>query len=132
MRAARAKSQFKDIAYKDLNPKFEPAEEVSPHFSMQRISDFYYGWCAAAADINHDGVLDIISGPFYYLGPDYTERREFTAGANLQSQQPVFAGHGQLRLRFHGRRLAGYSDGRSAADLPVCEPARRIAPLGSL
>jgi hypothetical protein len=70
---------FKEIAYKDLNPKFEPAEAVSPHFRMQRINDFYYGWCAAAADINHDGILDVISGPFYYTGPDYTMRREFTA-----------------------------------------------------
>ena len=70
--------RFKDIAYKDLNAKFEPKEEVSSHFRMQRISDFYYGWCAAAADINHDGVLDVISGPFYFLGPDYTTRREFT------------------------------------------------------
>ena len=43
--------RFRDIGYKDLNPKFEPKEEVSPHFRMQRISDFYYGWCAAAGDI---------------------------------------------------------------------------------
>jgi len=71
--------RFKDVSYKDLNPKFEPKEDVSPHFRMQRISDFYYGWCAAAADINRDGVLDVISGPFYFLGPDYTQRREFTA-----------------------------------------------------
>jgi hypothetical protein len=71
--------QFKNVGYKDLNPKFEPKEEVSPHFRMQRLSDFYYGWCAAAADINRDGVLDIISGPFYYIGPDFTERHEFTA-----------------------------------------------------
>jgi hypothetical protein len=74
-----AESQFKEVSYKDLNPKLEPTEQVSPHFRMQRINDFYYGWCAAAADINRDGVLDIVSGPFYFLGPDYTERREFTA-----------------------------------------------------
>jgi hypothetical protein len=71
--------RYKDVSYKDLNPKFEPKEIVSKNFTMQRISDFYYGWCAAAADINHDGIMDIVSGPFYYLGPDYTERREFTA-----------------------------------------------------
>src|SRR5204863_6993730 len=71
--------QFKEVSFKDLNSKFEPKEEVSPHFWMQRISDFYYRWCAAAAGINRDGVLDVISGPFFYLGPDYTERREFTA-----------------------------------------------------
>ena len=44
---------------------------------MTRVSDFYYGWSAAAADINKDGVLDIVSGPFYYLGPSYTERRSY-------------------------------------------------------
>jgi len=71
-------SQFKEIGYKDLNLKFEPKEEVSPHFKMQRINDFYYGWCAAVADINRDGIPDIVSGGFYYLGPDYTHRREFT------------------------------------------------------
>jgi hypothetical protein len=69
---------FKDIAYKDLNTKYEPTEQVSPHFKMQRISDFYYGWCAAVADINRDGSPDIVSGGFYYLGPDYTLRKEFT------------------------------------------------------
>ena len=46
---------------------------------MQRINDFYYAWGAAAADINHDGMLDVVAGPFYYLGPDYTDRHEFTA-----------------------------------------------------
>jgi hypothetical protein len=71
--------RYKDVSYKDINPKYEPKEMVSTNFTMQRISDFYYGWCAAAADINHDGILDIVSGPFYYLGPDYTERHEFTA-----------------------------------------------------
>lgn len=71
--------RFKEVSYKDLNSRFEPKETVSRNFQMQRINDFYYGWCAAAADVNHDGVLDVISGPFYYLGPDFTERREFTA-----------------------------------------------------
>ena len=33
-------------------------------------------WSAAAADVNHDGILDIIAGPFYYLGPDYRVSRE--------------------------------------------------------
>ena len=82
--------RFKELAYKDLNPKFEPQEEVSPHFRMQRISDFYYAWCAAAADINRDGVLDVIAGPFYYLGPDYTERREFT-GARTYNPSNQFS-----------------------------------------
>ncbi len=71
--------RYKDLALKDLNPKVEPKEQVSKSFRMQRLNDFYYGWCAAVADINQDGVNDVISGPFYFLGPDYTERHEFTA-----------------------------------------------------
>ena len=73
-----AEVRFKDVAFKDLRIKEEPAEQVSSNFRMQRISDFYYGWSAAAADFNHDGILDIAAGPYIYLGPDYTEREEFT------------------------------------------------------
>lgn len=94
--------EFKDLAYKDLNPKFEPKEEVSPHFQMQRISDFYYGWCAAAADINHDGVLDVISGPFYYLGPNYTERREFTAARTYNPSNQFSQGMVNFAYDFTG------------------------------
>ena len=69
--------RFKDVAWKDLNAAVQPKEEVSSRYTMTRVSDFYYGWSAAAADINKDGVLDIVSGPFYYLGPSYTERRSY-------------------------------------------------------
>ena len=71
---------FKDVAYKDLMHKSEPVEKLSSHFRMQRISDFYYAWCTAVADINHDGIPDIIAAPFYYLGPNFTERREYKPG----------------------------------------------------
>jgi hypothetical protein len=94
--------QFKDVSYKDLNPKFEPKEEVSQHFRMQRISDFYYGWCAAAADINRDGILDVISGPFYYLGPDYTERREFTAARTYNPSNQFSQGMVNFAYDFTG------------------------------
>ncbi len=67
---------FKDLAYKDLAMKKDPLEKVSPRFRMQRLSPFYYGWSADAADFNRDGKLDIVSGPFIYFGPDYTTSRE--------------------------------------------------------
>ncbi|MCU1324977.1 MAG: hypothetical protein JWN34_347 [Bryobacterales bacterium] len=77
--AGTGEVRFKDISIKDLNVKSEPAEKVSQHFRMQQLNDFFYSWGATTGDINHDGVQDVISGPFYYLGPDYTDRREFTA-----------------------------------------------------
>ncbi len=69
--------EFKDVGFKDLSRKTEPEEKISSHFRMQRISDFYYSWCPAVADINHDGIPDIVAPPFYYLGPNFTERHEF-------------------------------------------------------
>jgi hypothetical protein len=71
--------RFRDVATKDLNRKTEPAAQVSSHFRMQQLNDFFYSWGASVGDINRDGIPDVIAGPFYYLGPDYTERHEFTA-----------------------------------------------------
>ena len=68
--------RFKNIAYKDLNRRLVPKEQVSDHFRMQRLDELYYSWSAAVADVNRDGILDVIAGPLYYLGPDYTEARE--------------------------------------------------------
>lgn len=68
--------RFKQVEVKDLGRRVRPKEQVGSRFRMQHISDFYYGWSAAAADINHDGILDVVAGPFYYLGPDYTVSRE--------------------------------------------------------
>ena len=71
-----AKSVSNKSNSKILGRRVLPDEKVSSRFRMQRISDFYYAWSAAAADINHDGILDIVAGPFYYLGPDYQVSRE--------------------------------------------------------
>lgn len=68
---------FQDVAFKDLARKIDPEEKVSSNFRLRRISDFYYAWCTAVADINHDGIPDVVAPPFYYLGPNFTERREF-------------------------------------------------------
>jgi hypothetical protein len=80
--------RYKDISYKDLNrrPVFE--EQLSPRFSMKRLDDFFYAWDVAVGDFNHDGILDINAGPYIYLGPNFTERREIYLGQTInQSTQ---------------------------------------------
>jgi hypothetical protein len=72
--------RYKDVAWKDINRVVEEPEKVSDRFTMRHISSMYYGWSAAASDINKDGALDIVSGPFYYLGPTYLERRVYREG----------------------------------------------------
>jgi hypothetical protein len=68
--------RFKDVSFKDLNSRGEEIEQVSKNFRMQRISDYFYSRGATAGDFNHDGILDIASGPYIYLGPSFTERKE--------------------------------------------------------
>ena len=84
--------RFKDVSFKDLVRKVEPVERISSRFRMQRISDYYYAWCTSVADINRDGTPDVVAPPFYYLGPNFTERREFMAGQtyNVSTQ---YTGH---------------------------------------
>lgn len=68
--------RFKDVAYKDISIRFTPKEKSSPRFRVERISDFYYSWGADAADFNRDGQLDIVSGPYIYFGPSFTNYKE--------------------------------------------------------
>jgi hypothetical protein len=69
---------FKNVGYKDIAFKKMPAEVVGAGFRKQEISPFYYGWSADAADFNHDGKMDIVSGAYIYFGPDFTVRREIS------------------------------------------------------
>lgn len=82
--------RFKDIAYKDLATRTWPKEQLSSRFRMQQLSPFYYGWSSAAADFNHDGIMDVASGAYYYAGPDYNTSHEiYPAQAyNASTQYP--------------------------------------------
>ena len=68
--------RFKDVSFKDLNGRALPAEQTSTRFRMQQLDEFFYTWGAGVGDLNRDGILDVVAGPYYYLGPDYTSRRE--------------------------------------------------------
>ncbi len=74
------KVEFKDLAVGDLGLQVRQPEVTSSDFRKQTLNDFYYGWGQDAADFNHDGKLDIVSGPFIYYGPDFTKFREVFRG----------------------------------------------------
>ena len=90
---------FKDLAYKDLGVKEAPPEQTSSHFKMQRLDEFYYSWGVTAADINRDGVMDLVAGPYYYLGPDYTKRREIYA-ASTYSPSTQYSGQSWINFAY--------------------------------
>ena len=84
--------RFKEISVRDLAPKVEQAEKTSSRFKMLRLNEFYYGWSAAAADFNHDGVMDVTAGPLLYLGPNFTERREFAISQTFNPSNQYASG----------------------------------------
>src|SRR5213082_2872102 len=53
--------------------------EDSRSFKRIQLSDQF--WCEGASfgDLNNDGVNDIISGPWWWEGPDFKKRHEIYA-----------------------------------------------------
>jgi hypothetical protein len=90
--------RFRDVAYNDLSLKEVAHETVSPNFRMMRLTPFYYSFASATADFDRDGTTDVVSGPFIFLGPDYTRKREFylalptRPGVDFSSNWLEFAG----------------------------------------
>ena len=68
--------RYRAIETKDLGRRVFSDEQVGTAFRLQRLNDFYDAWSATAADVNRDGVLDVVAGPHYFLGPDYRVSRE--------------------------------------------------------
>jgi len=53
------------------------AEECVLHsFKKQQLTDKFWSEGAHTADFNRDGKGDIVSGPFWYAGPDFQKRHE--------------------------------------------------------
>jgi hypothetical protein len=53
------------------------AETRTPHFRKQILTDKYYCDGITAGDINRDGKMDIVAGPFWYEGPGFTTKHAF-------------------------------------------------------
>ena len=53
------------------------AQGHAPVFRKIQITDKFWSEGAACADFNHDGKMDIVSGPFWYEGPDFKARHQY-------------------------------------------------------
>lgn len=49
------------------------APEADGSWKTKQISRFFWAEGAAAADVDRDGHEDILSGPYWYAGPDFTK-----------------------------------------------------------
>jgi len=53
------------------------AQQGTPTFHKIVVTDKFWSEGADIADFNHDGKMDIVSGPFWYEGPDFKIRHEY-------------------------------------------------------
>ena len=65
--------RVKDVVVTDLlRPAAGVAAEVtSPNFRRIQLTDRFYAEGISAGDINRDGNMDALTGPYAYLGPDF-------------------------------------------------------------
>ena len=43
----------------------------------RKLSPVFYGEGAYFGDFNRDGAIDVVSGPFWYAGPEFSEKHEY-------------------------------------------------------
>lgn len=58
------------------------AQSSVPAFQKIQITPQFWSEGASYADFNHDGKMDIVSGPFWYEGPDFKVRHEYFPSGN--------------------------------------------------
>ena len=52
-------------------------EPPVPHYRKIQISDKFWAEGATFGDFNHDGKVDVASGPYWYAGPDFQKKHQF-------------------------------------------------------
>ncbi|MBI3417839.1 MAG: VCBS repeat-containing protein [Verrucomicrobia bacterium] len=52
-------------------------DHVLHTFKKIQLTDQFWGEGASFGDFNHDGKMDIVSGPYWWEGPDYKKRHEY-------------------------------------------------------
>jgi hypothetical protein len=78
LRIGSGEVRIKNVTVTDLlRPAAGVAAEVtSPSFRRVQLTDRFYAEGISAGDVNRDGAMDALSGPYAYLGPDFKKSLE--------------------------------------------------------
>ena len=67
---------------------FASTTELLHSFKKVRVTDQFWAEGAAIGDFNHDGKMDVVSGAFWYEGPDFKKRHEiYPANATFKRKK---------------------------------------------
>ena len=94
VRLAGGEVRIKDLTVTDLvRPAAGIVAEVtSPTFRRVQLTDWFYSEGISAGDINRDGTMDALSGPYAYLGPDFKRAIEIYRPQLYAWANPSMAG----------------------------------------
>jgi hypothetical protein len=67
---------FKELSIFDLTQRTAGLAQNAGNPRFHQMTDLFYAEGVAAGDLNQDGNDEVVAGPFYYIGPDYTTARE--------------------------------------------------------
>ena len=59
-----------------------PPPPLTGEWNRKQITEHFWAEGACVADVNKDGKMDILSGPFWYEGPDFSKRHAIYPAAN--------------------------------------------------
>jgi hypothetical protein len=72
-----------------IGPTSLTAKQLVHTFKKVRLTDQFWAEGAHFADFNRDGKMDVVSGPFWYAGPDFKKRHEiYPANASFKRIGP--------------------------------------------
>ena len=70
-------------------------------FTKSQLTDNFWAEGAHAADFNRDGKMDLVYGPFWFAGPEFTKRHEYRP-ANVSFAHSVPGGSKETVAGFEG------------------------------
>ncbi len=88
-----------------------PPPSLDGSWKKQILIDIFWAEGATALDVNKDGVLDVIYGPYWFAGPDYT-KRTLIYPDTIRTKAQLEDGTEKEIEGFHGAKSIknGYSD----------------------
>src|SRR5215831_20203845 len=63
-------------------PVLADAKELLHTFKKVQLTDQFWAEGANIGDFNHDGKMDVVSGPWWYEAPEFTTRHQIYPATN--------------------------------------------------